>query len=297
MKARNALFLALLVLTLSCPTAHAQEKVFKSLTADQMEQILRGMSLDYKKVPSRTEGVFYYDFTQNKKSLRLHFFQGKDLMLDVLFKDFTLETLNQWNTKAKFSRAALHKDDKGPYTALESNLDVLGGITEGTIQQFFKVFYTEIQDFEKFVGISTPVAPVVQKGDDRILPNLTPEKVEAIFKNLNLAFKKQPLKGQNSFFYDYESKNFKVRLYFYNGRDLMLDAVFKKLPLEKVNQYNFDRKFIRTVLYTNNDGSEYTSLECNMDCTAGVSENMVQHFLVTFDEEIQAFATFVNKNS
>src|SRR5262249_43397136 len=89
--------------------ATAQEKVFKSMTTEQIEQLFNKLKIEFKKTPSRTaKDVFYYDFTPKGHAMRLHFFGGKDVMLDSLYKEYPLETLNRWNTQAKFSRAALH---------------------------------------------------------------------------------------------------------------------------------------------------------------------------------------------
>lgn len=294
MSARNALILAA-ILWLGPTPLRAQDKVYTSLTPERMEQLLKSMNLEYKKTPSASsEGVIFYDFARNKRNIRLSYFRGKDIMLDLLLQDFPLETINRWNVQSKFSRASLHKDEKGAFTALESNLDLLGGVTDGTVKHFFKTFGEEIVAFDKFVA-APAVVPTLPPGDDTVLPKVTSDKLEAILKVLNLTYKKSPLKNEGSFSYQYESKNFKISLFNFGGKDLMLDAVFKKMPLEKVNHYNFDRKFIRVVSY-NQNGQEYTSLETNMDCSAGVSENMIRHFLLTFEEEVQLFADYVSKN-
>jgi Putative bacterial sensory transduction regulator len=279
----------------SAPSLQAQDKVFTNFSTAQIEQILTDLNLEFKKTASKTDGIFFYDYKRDKNSIRLHYFKGKDLMLDVLLKDNSLDTLNRWNRRAKFSRASLHKDDKGAYTALESNLDLVGGVTARNVAHFIRTFHDEIPEFERFLGGSEPVPPVVAGGSDKIMISVSSDKLEGILKDLKITYKKQTSKDMVSQFYDYQSKGFKMRLYNFGGKDLMVDAIFKKLPLESVNKYNFERKFIRTVLYMPQGGMEYTALEANLDCRPGISENMVRHFLVTFEEEVQAFLTFVNK--
>lgn len=279
-------FLALALTLVLCPVALGQDdKVYRSVTTEQLEGMLTKLKIDYKKKDSKTPDTFYYDFTRLKSTVRLYYYAGKDLMLDVVFRELSLESLNKWNVKAKFTRVCRHQDDKGGFTTLESNLDLVGGVTSGAIEQFLKNFENDLLAFQSFVNAD----------DDVILPVVTSEKLESILKGLNLPFKKQAMKNsETSFVYDFESKNFKLRLSNFNGKDLMLDAVFKKVPLEKANQYNFDRKFIRVVVYGQGE-QEFTQLEANFDCSAGVSEGMVRHFITTFDDEVKAFAEFVAK--
>lgn len=276
--------------------AQAQDKVYTKFTTEQIEQILKGLNLDYKKSASKTEGIFYYDYKRDKYSVRLHYFNGRDLMLDVLLKDQPLETLNRWNGKARFSRASLHRsDDKGAFTALEWNLDLLGGVTENNVRHFIKTFHEEIGEFEKFVGSSEAVPPLAP-GGDKVFTGISNDKLESILKDMKVVYKKSQSKDMVTTLYDYESRNLKLRIYNFGGKDLMVDAIFKKIPLEQVNKYNFDRKFIRTVLYSPPNANEYTALESNLDCTAGTSENIIRRFILGFEEEAVRFLAFVNNN-
>ncbi len=286
-------------LFVSVQTVSAQEKVYTSLTTDQMEQILKGMKLDFKKTPSPVvEGVFLYDIARDRYTMRLHFFKGKDLMVDALFKETTLDNVNRWNMRTRFNRAVRYVDPNGkPFVALESNLDLAGGVSENAIRRFLQTFEKEVPVFEKFLGGALPdVAQIIQPGGDKVYTDVTSEKLESILQSLNLQFKKQALPNGAGFIYDYQSKTRKIRLWNYQGKDLMLDAVFEKQPLETINKYNFTRKFIRTVLYPATPrGVEYTALEANQDCTAGVTDNLLRYFIVTFDEEIESFVAFLNK--
>ena len=286
-------------LIVSADAASAQEKVYTSLTTDQMEQILKGMNAEYKKTASPTlEGIFFYDITKGKHTIRLHYFKGKDLMVDSLFKEYPLDNVNKWNRRTKFNRAVLYQDPKGgQFVALESNLDLAGGVSENAIRRFIQTYKTDMLAFEKFLGSGPiPEIPqVVQPGGDKIYFDVTSDKIESVLQSLNLTYKKQALKDGNGFIYDYQSRSYKIRLYNFKGKDLMLNAVFDKQPLETINKYNFSRKFIRTVLYTPPGGADYTSLEANQDCSAGVTDNLLRHFIVTFDEEIQSFVAFLNK--
>jgi hypothetical protein len=286
---------ALLALSVAVGAAAAQERVFNALTADQIEQVLKGLNLEFKKAVLRGDGQFFYDFNLAKRfSARLYFFNGKEMMLDVLFSDQSLETLNRWNaTRAKFSRATSRKEAKGNSTALEANLNFSGGVTDNTVRRFIRDFETEVVEFDRFLT-GKEIQPVVEGGDKVI--SLTTPKLEEIIDKIKLSPKKIAPKS-DVFYYDYDSaKNYKIRLT-YSARDqeIKVDAVFKKIPLETINRYNFTRKFIRAVLYLQGN-AEYAALEANLDCSVGISENMVRHFLVTFEEEVQNFIEFIGKN-
>ncbi len=281
------LFLAPLVLVLASVPGRAQEKVLRELSKEQTEEILQKLKITYKKVPSKRDDVVFYDFEREGHPVRLYWYGGKDLMLDVVFPRIPLEQLNAWNVRAKFSRACLHKEEKGEFAALESNLDLLGGVTEGTVRQFLTTFDEEVKQFAKFVNAGSLDEPTYKL--------VTAEKLEAILKELKLEFKKTQVKTPgakgSAVAYDFESNGQKLRLVNFGGEDLMIDAHFKKLPLEDVNQYNVNRPFIRCVAYKV-DGKEYTSLEANLDCVGGVSDSILRHFLRTFDEEVKEFSKY-----
>ncbi|MCI0684836.1 MAG: YbjN domain-containing protein [Gemmataceae bacterium] len=272
-------------LTAAClvvPGARAQDdKVFKQLTAAETEAILQALKIDFKKTPAKKEGIVYYDFQRGGHKMRLYWYNGKDLMLDAVFPGMSLDRVNQWNVRAKFSRACLHRDAKGEFTALESNLDLAGGATEGAVRHFFKVFDDEVKLFAKVAGGG---------GDDALYTRVASDKLEAILKSLSIDYRKTQGKGAAA--YEFESNNFKLRLVNFGGEDLMIDAQFKKLKLDDVNQYNLNRKFIRCVAY-NVGGREYTSLESNLDCVGGVTDSIVRNFIRAFDIEVAEFAKYV----
>jgi hypothetical protein len=276
--------LALAAALFSSAAAPAQDdKLFKLLTPEQTEELLESMKIDFKKTPAQREGIFYYDLKRQGASVRFYLYEGKDIMLDAIFPGLPLEKINEWNVRAKFSRACLHKDAKGDFTALEANLDIVGGVSVGTIKQFILTFDEEIKSFVKFAGSAA--------GDDAIYTRVTPEKIEKTLADLGIQFKKIQLKGP-VVAYEYEANNHKLRLTNFGGADLMIDAQFKKLPLETVNEYNLKRKFIRAVAY-NLMGNEYTALESNLDCLGGISDGILRHFIRAFDEEVKEFTKFV----
>jgi hypothetical protein len=273
---------------LTAPVRAQDAKVVKLLTPAHTEEILSGMKVEFKKAPSPREGTHYYDMRRENVAVRLYLYDNKDIMLDAVFRAQSLEKVNEWNIRAKFSRACLHKDNKGDFVTLESNLDVLGGVTDETIRQFIRTFDAEIKAFVQFTGGPTP-APA---GDEALYTKVADEKIEAILSDLKIEFKKLEQKDRPVTQFEFVANNHRLRLTSFGGTDLMIDAQFKKLPLETVNAYNLKRKFIRAVAYDIR-GTEFTSLESNLDCVGGISDSILRYFIRAFGDEVKEFTTFV----
>ena len=127
-------------------------KVQRSVSAAKLESILEEMKIKYDKTAGKAPGVHFYDFERNSFKVRLHNYAGRDLWIDVHFTDkVTPKEVNDWNVRAKFSRAVLLKDDKKQSTSLEAQIDCEGGITDGMIRQFILRFDGEIKSFEQFL--------------------------------------------------------------------------------------------------------------------------------------------------
>jgi hypothetical protein len=187
--------------------------------------------------------------------------------------------------QTKLSRASLQSEKSGDVTILEYGLDISGGATAGTIKQFLARFDDELKKYDKFVagGIN----------EDVILAKVTDEKLETLLKSQGVNYKKKA-NPEGVMMFDFVLGDHNMRLYNFGGKDLMLDVHFKKVPLEDANRYNLNRKFIRVVNYKGKD-TEYTALECNLDCEAGVSEGMIRHWLLSFSEDARHFSDYTKK--
>lgn len=275
--------IAIATLVLALGSASGQEaKIFKSLSPDETEEFLKKQGIEAKRLDAKGKGTTLFDYQKNNVGIRLYNFDGKDLMLDAVFPGLPLARLNQWNVKAKFSRVCLNRDAKGEFTTLESNFDLIGGVTEGALKQFLLSFDDEVKLFQKFAGDSA--------NDDQIFTPVTNEKLESILKGLGVAFEKGDVK--NATYFDFAANGFKLRLVNFGGKDLMIDAHFKKIPLEDLNQWNLEKKFIRAVGYSVK-GQEYSALECNLDCEVGTTDGILRNFIVGFQEDVKQFAKFV----
>src|SRR4051794_25189351 len=151
---RSKCALAVALLVVAGLVAGAQEgPVYHEVTTEKLEAILKKLDIDFKKVKGKEEGIHFYDFERNKYKVRLHNYQGKDLWIDAHFSDKAdLAEVNQWNVRAKFSRAVLLKGEDPPGLSLESQLDCVGGTSDAIIRQFILRFDGEIAQFVKFLS-------------------------------------------------------------------------------------------------------------------------------------------------
>jgi len=129
------------------------QEVVRKVTSEKLEGILKEMNITYKKTAGKNDGVFFYDYERNSINIRLHNYNGKDLWIDAVFSDkMTLEEINRWNIRAKFSRAVLIKDANNKETvSLESQIDCQGGITDDIIKLFVNRFDNELAEFRRFI--------------------------------------------------------------------------------------------------------------------------------------------------
>ena len=287
---KKLILILLLVLVLhTTPSPSQDTKVYKNISMEKLEEILKGLAIDFKKTPSPTnKKLTIFTFERNKYKLALHAFAGQDLMLVAEFPAVPLAFINQWNRGAQFSRAVLYQDAKNDFSTLEANLDVAGGVTDDTIRHFIRRYDDELKRFNQLL-FSAAVR------EEEVVTKVTSDRLEKILKGMEIPFKKVAGKEADTFSFEFERDTFKVRLHNFKGEDLMLEAAFKAIPPADVNKYNFNRKFIRLVLYQPQKGKSYTALETNLDCQGGVSDRIIRYFIETFDGELIEFAKFIAK--
>jgi hypothetical protein len=289
MMSKFSAVVVLLVLLGSAGSQGQDAKVYKKISLENLEGILKSLDIDFKKTPSPNDkNLTIFTFERNKYKLALHYYGGKDLILVADFPSVPVALLNQWNRGAKFSRGILYQDAKNDFSTLEANLDVAGGVTDDTVRHFIRRYDDEVKKFEQLL-----FRAAVQ--EEEVATKITSEHLEKILKDMDIKFKKVPAKDEDISVYEFERDTFKVHLRNIKGEDLMLDAAFKEIPLSEVNQYNSGRKFIRAVLYQSDKGKKRTALEANLDCTGGVSDRIIRYFIGTFDGELREFAKFIAK--
>jgi hypothetical protein len=150
---RPAVLLLVLALGFLLPQGgSSQTKVYKSVTNDTLEKILKSLELKFDKGERKIKdnSVTHYEFKRDGQTQRIINY-GDDLWLECLFdRKLKPEDVNRWNAEAKFSRAVLldQKDNKTA-VSLEAQLDCLGGVTDATVKQFVNRFDEEARKFAK----------------------------------------------------------------------------------------------------------------------------------------------------
>ncbi len=143
---------ALITLGLTMAQAQDDKKIVHNVTNERVEAILKDLGIEYKKSAGKSEGIQFYDFERNNYKIRLHNYQGKDLWIDAFFSDaLSGEEVNNWNSRAKFSRAVQLKGEKQA-VSLEAQLDCMGGVNDLIVSQFIRRFDGEVLQFVKFLA-------------------------------------------------------------------------------------------------------------------------------------------------
>lgn len=278
---------ALAIFVFIVPSVPGQDdKVFRELTPETVEKMLQGFKIEFKKTSSKKGDEHYYDFTRDAYRIRLTQFSKDEFLLDCVFRGIPLEKVNQWNGSTKVTRANWSKDQSGELTVLEYGLDISGGATAGTIKQYILRFDEELKKYDKYVAANNTA-------EDVILAEVTNDKLESILKTSGINFQKKT-NTAGVVMFDFSLHGHNLRMYNFGGKDLMIDAHFRKITYDEANRYNLNRKFIRVVNYKGKD-VEYTALENNLDCEAGVTEGMIRHWIMSFGEDARHFGDYTKK--
>ena len=143
-----------MVLALCCgfSNGQTQELVSHTVSSEKLEAILKESHISYQKNPGKKDGIYSYDFERKGIKIRLFNYNGDDLWIETDYSEkATLEEVNRWNMRAKFSRAVLVKDGGNASISLESQIDCTIGITDGMVRQFVERFDGEAQAFFNFM--------------------------------------------------------------------------------------------------------------------------------------------------
>jgi hypothetical protein len=129
-----------------------KETVYRGVSSALLEKVLAGMDIRYRKSSGKTTDTNFYDFERNGFKIRLGNHGGKDLGIDAIFPRVALERINEWNVKAKFSRAVLAREGDRELALIEAQLDCLPGVTESSVRQFITRFDSEVRNFDRFLS-------------------------------------------------------------------------------------------------------------------------------------------------
>jgi Putative bacterial sensory transduction regulator len=145
--------LALAALLLVPTVVPAQEEVYKGIPCARLEKILGDLKIKYRKGQGPGPNDCIYEYVKNNFQLRVTDFNGGDLMLDAIFPATSVAKVNTWNIKRHLVRAVLYppRDAVMAYTALEANLDCMGGTSDALIRHFINAFDEQVAAFDKYL--------------------------------------------------------------------------------------------------------------------------------------------------
>jgi primary-amine oxidase len=145
------------------------------------------------------------------------------------------------------------------------------------------------------VGLALLTQPGPGSGQGTpVLDTVSVRALEDVLDGLNIRYEKSQQKDRegrplpNRYHYRFARTGREVTLFYYNGKELMLQHRQGRLTLDRVNAWNVAALFSRA--YTDADGSV---LEWTLDCGAGVTRQTVRNFIQRFDQELVRFERFV----
>jgi len=152
---------------------------------------------------------------------------------------------------------------------------------------------------KRFLAATCLAAVVLAPGSAQEKKEVVPRSVssdllEKVLTDLNIRYEKTVGKTPNSYLYNFERNNFKIRLTNYGGKLLWLAAAFPRATPEQINAWNVRAKFSRAVLLRAG-GQETSQVESQLDCAGGVTEGIVGQFFRRFDNEVRDFKSSLNR--
>lgn len=144
--------LACLLFAAAPARTQQSETVYREFKTDQIEQILQEMKITYQKkpVPGLPDEYDYF-FKRNNYNIRFTLSKGKLLWISANFPKTTLEKINGWNQRAKFTRAVLDRNGDKEFAVVESQLDAGGGATIEMVKQMIRRFDQDVALFDQFL--------------------------------------------------------------------------------------------------------------------------------------------------
>lgn len=125
------------------------------VTPQEMEALLKAWSYRYERVEEKGEVYFRLQLAGLKAVLYLLDCQKGRCESLQLYAGFTmddppsLERVNEWNQKRRFSRAYLDEDGD---PVLEADLDLAGGVADEAIRAFLDLFEASLRAFAAWIG-------------------------------------------------------------------------------------------------------------------------------------------------
>ena len=126
--------------------------VYRNVSSAALERVLGDLNIQFRKSTGNKPAIHFYDFTRNGYTIRLHNYEGNDLWIEALCTNrLSLDEVNRWNQRAKFSRCVRLENNNKVTVSLENQFDARGGCTDAIVRQFILRFDNEVRTFDGFV--------------------------------------------------------------------------------------------------------------------------------------------------
>lgn len=118
------------------------QEIIKQVDDAKVGSILSGLGIEYEKLH---DGAFRFQL-RGYQTIMFHETTRLQLYAGFLVKA-PLTKVNEWNMTRQFSRAYL--DPEGD-VVIESDLDLVGGVTRVNIEEFFRTFRLSVSHYAEF---------------------------------------------------------------------------------------------------------------------------------------------------
>ena len=137
--------------------AARQETVFDRVTAEDVQAVLKDLSLESKKSLTRSgDSLLQIDFGQFSAWLIFYGCDSGPDCTDLTFYTYfdtkgatPLARVNRWNLESRFSRAYLDEDG---FPTIETDLDLAGGVTRDALRTWIDGYRESVSDFAAFLA-------------------------------------------------------------------------------------------------------------------------------------------------
>jgi hypothetical protein len=145
---------AVFVTALACRAGDTpEEQIFTRLSEKRLQQFLDKENIPFERKVIKNGGkdFVYHHVTMGQWNGLIVMADGA-LQFEASFKDrnnndITLERINEWNIKKRFSRAFV--DNRG-FGVIQCDLDMFAGTNERIVRSWLRVCRTSVDDFAKF---------------------------------------------------------------------------------------------------------------------------------------------------
>jgi hypothetical protein len=144
--------------------------------------------------------------------------------------------------------------------------------------------------------ISVFIAATVDAQDAKVARDVPPETIAKVLKELKIEFNKTAAPKGDEHYFEFTRSNYRIRLTQFSSQELMLDCVFRGVPIDKVNEWNALARLTRASLHDDPSG-KVTLLAYGLDVAGGATEAILEQYIKRFEDELKKYDRFVSDDT